>query len=305
MRKSHTLPPLPSLKAIRAFEAAARLGSFTATSQELHVTQGAISRQVQELEDVVGHALFLRSGPRLTLTVRGTRLARHCRDILARLNEAVAEARYTPSAAVITFSMLPSVASRWLAPRLEAFHEAFPDIDLRVTASRHLVDFHSEGVDASIRYGRGNWANVDATFIGAESVRPVCSPDYAAKLAFKAPKDLLHACLLHGDIEEGWAEWFRAAGVRLPKPLRGPQLSDDTATLKAVLDGQGVGLGRSLLVADDRAAGRLVPLFETILPTSFGYWFVVPKGLGETPFPKAVQQWLVEGMRGCMLTGIY
>ena len=153
MRKTDEKPRLPSLRALQVFAVAARHGSFTRAAQELHLTQGAVSRQVQELETALGRALFVRSGPQ--------------------------PARATPR---ITLSMLPSVAAKWMAPRLARFVQDHPHLDLRITASRHFVDFQAEEVDAAIRYGRGAWPGLSATHLCNETVFPVCSPSLAQRL---------------------------------------------------------------------------------------------------------------------------
>ena len=188
--------------------------------------------------------------------------------------------------------MLPSVAAKWLAPRLGQFLDQYPQIDLRISASRDLVDLQVQGFDGAIRYGLGNWPGLNAVWLGSESVQPVCSPEFIETHKIHTPSDLLNAPLLHADIAEGWAEWFAAAGVAEPSIPRGPKLSDDTAILQAALSGHGAALGRSLLVSDDLDAGRLIAPFEIKLKTSFTYWFVFPSkhNKGQT----VVKDWIVE-----------
>lgn len=188
--------------------------------------------------------------------------------------------------------MLPSVAARWFAPRLGAFMTANPKIDLRITASRHLVDFASEGVDAAIRYSPAQPSSLDAVRLGTETVTPVCSATYAENLALHAPADMYRTTLLCGDIPEDWPTWFEAAGCHNSPPA-GPRLGDDGAILQAAVDGQGVALGRSLLFADDIATGRLVAPFTVSLEASHAYWFVQPKGTQSTHAIDAVKIWLV------------
>lgn len=291
MPYTHTRPPLRSLQ---VFEAAARNGSFTAAGQELGITQSGVSRQVSDLEATLGVALFIRNGARLNLTPAGERLATQLAEAFARTWAAVADARRSEQ--VVTLSMLPSVASKWFAPRLGAFLTAHPDIDLRLTASRHLVDFASEGVDAAIRYSPSPSGHVTATMLGSETVKPVCSPDYARDHDLKTPRDLYRATLLCGDIPENWVAWFEAAGCHPPPPA-GPRLGDDGTILQAAIEHQGVALGRSLLVADDIAAGRLIAPFTTALDASFTYWFVRPKNTALSPAIEAVQAWLVSQFR--------
>ncbi|ATG36670.1 HTH-type transcriptional regulator, lysR family [Phaeobacter piscinae] len=288
MPSAHSRPPLRSLQ---VFETAARHGSFTAAGEELGITQSGVSRQVSDLEATLGVALFVRKGARLTVTPTGERLAGQLSDALSRTWSAVADARRSDQ--VVTLSMLPSVAARWFAPRLGTFLAENPGIDLRITASRHLVDFAAEGVDAAIRYSPSPAHDLEALKLGTETVRPVCSPDYQRTLDLNAPDDLYRATLLCGDIPEDWPAWFRAAGCESPPPP-GPRLGDDGAILQAAVERQGVALGRSLLVADDIAAGRLIAPFDISLEASHAYWFVQPKGIPPTLAIESVKAWLAD-----------
>lgn len=286
MPSAHAKPPLRSLQ---VFEAAARLGNFTAAGEELGITQSGVSRQVSDLEATLGVVLFLRRGARLNVTPAGERLARQLAEAFAQTWSAVADAKRSDQ--VVTLSMLPSVATRWFAPRLADFQAANPNIDLRVTASRHLVDFTSEGVDAAIRYSPAPTGNLDALKLGTETITPVCSADYAQKHGLNTPDDLYCATLLCGDLPEDWVSWFEAAGCKRP-PQSGPRLGDDGAILQAAVDGQGVALGRSRLVADDIAIGQLIAPFAVSLDASHAYWFVRPKDLATTRAIHAVREWL-------------
>lgn len=292
MPTTHARPPLRSLQ---VFEAAARCGGFTAAGEDLGITQSGVSRQVSDLEAMLGIALFVRNGARLSLTPAGARLAGQLAEAFSRTWAAVADARRSEQ--VVTLSMLPSVASKWFAPRLGRFLAAHPDIDLRLTASRHLVDFASEGVDAAIRYSPSPSGFLVATRLGSETVKPVCSAEYARDLDLKTPDDLYRATLLCGDIPENWAAWFDAAGCRQPPPA-GPRLGDDGAIVQAAIEHQGVALGRSVLVAEDIAEGRLIAPFSTSLDASHAYWFVRPKNTVPSPALDAVQDWLVGQFKG-------
>jgi len=291
MSISHDKQRLPSLRALSAFVVAARLGSFTGAAHELSVTQGAVSRQVQELERVLGVSLFTRYGPNLELTTAGAEFAESSVRILDDLRDAVASVKKRPISNHVTLSMLPSVATKWLAPRLGQFISQHPDIDLRVSASRHLVNFKAEGIDASIRYGRGNWPGQESELLGRERIFPVCTAGYVQKLELTTPEDLVRATLFHTDIKEDWATWFNSAGVPEVSIPRGPMLADDTAMLQAVIGGQGIALGRSILVADDIAQGRLVCPFDITLDASFSYWFVWPEEVELSADLIAVKDW--------------
>lgn len=287
MHRSHARP---SLRSLQVFESAARCGGFTAAGAELGITQSGVSRQVSDLEGILGISLFVRNGARLRVTPAGQRLANQLAEAFSATWTAVSEAEQSDH--VVTLSMLPSVAARWLAPRLERFMTAHPDIDLRITASRHLVDFAREGIDAAIRYCPSPPPNLDAVKLADETISPVCTPEYARQNGITHPDDLSRATLLHGDLPENWDAWFRKAGCAI-QPQPGPRLGDDTAILHAVLSHQGVALGRSLLVADEIANGRLIMPFEAELKASYGYWFVRPKDTPNNALT-AVQNWVSE-----------
>ena len=278
----------PSLRSLQVFESAARCGGFTAAGAELGITQSGVSRQVSDLEGILGISLFVRNGARLRVTPAGQRLANQLAESFSATWTAVNEAAQSDH--VVTLSMLPSVAARWLAPRLERFMTAHPDIDLRITASRHLVDFAREGIDAAIRYSPAPPQNLDAVKLADETISPVCTVEYARQNGIAHPDDLSRVTLLHSDLPENWDAWFRKAGCTI-QPQPGPRLGDDTAILQAVLSHQGVALGRSLLVADEIANNRLIMPFDVTLNASYGYWFVRPK---DTPNQAltAVQNWV-------------
>ncbi len=288
MSSTHAKPPL---RALQVFEAAARHGSFTAAAEELGITQSGVSRQVSDLEATLGIPLFVRHGARIAQTPAGERLSGQLADAFVRIWSSVSDIRRSEQ--VVTLSMLPSVATRWFAPRLGRFLANHPDIDLRITASRHLVDFAAEGIDAAIRYSPRPPPDLDAVQLGTESVLPVCSPDYARQQGLQVPADLYRATLLHGDIPEDWSSWFAAAGCEHPPPT-GPRLGDDAAILQAAVDHQGVALGRSLLVADDIATGRLIAPFPISLDASYAYWFVRPKSSTATKAIDAMRTWLTD-----------
>ncbi|GAB5467076.1 MAG: transcriptional regulator GcvA [Rhodospirillales bacterium] len=293
MIQDHDKRRLPQLRALEVFEAAARHQNFTAAGRDIGITQSAVSRQVTDLEAQLGCALFARSGPNVRLTPAGASLASGIGRGLEEMRRSVEAVSALRGGRVVTLSMLPSVAAKWLAPRLGRFTQAHPDLDLRISATRHLVDFAAEGIDAAIRYGQGRWPGVQATLLGVETVRPVVTPEYARATGLSAPADLLRATLLYAEIAEDWRAWFAAVGLTEVRVPPGPKLGDDTAILQAALDHQGVALGRSLLVASDLESGRLVAPFPTALKASFSYWFVTPLHTKPSPGLTAVRDWIV------------
>ena len=269
---------LPSLNALRAFAVAGQHLSFTKAATELHVTQAAISHQIKTLEDQLGIKLFRRAPRGLMLTEAGQ--------------------AYLPSDAggILTVSVLPSFAARWLVPRLRRFRRAHPDIDLRVAAEDRLTEFERDGVDVAIRYGAGNYAGLHTTAIFGESFFPVCSPDLTlGSKPLREPADLRHHTLLHDDVRMDWPMWLLAAGVADEVDAnRGQSFNDSSLLLQAAADGQGVALGRSTLVADDLEAGRLVKPFSISLPSHYGYYLVYPENYVGRPKVTAFETWLTD-----------
>ncbi|WP_036222520.1 LysR substrate-binding domain-containing protein [Maritalea myrionectae] len=290
MSRIHTGPI--AVRALEIFDVAARLGSFTAAGAELGITQSAVSRQIADLEARLDVQLFARSGPNLSLTPKGRELAAGVGQGFQQIATSLAKIR-TPTEHIVTLSMLPSVAAKWFSPRLGDFVRHHGDIDLRISVGRHLVDFRAEHIDAAIRYGRGDWPFLNATLLAKEEVFPVCTPEYAARNNLAVPQDLAGATLLHTDILDDWSAWFRAAHISVEVPSRLPRMEDDNAVLQAALSGQGAALGRSVLVADDLAAGRLVAPFEMRIPASYDYWFVYPAEKVPTPALQEVKRWVV------------
>jgi LysR family transcriptional regulator, glycine cleavage system transcriptional activator len=282
---------LPSLNALRAFEAAARNLSLTLAGRELHVTQSAISHQVQNLEDELGVELFRRLPRSLRLTPAGEALAIAARDAFGRIEEAARAIDRRP--ARLCVSVLPSFAARWLLPRLKRFRESWPRLDLRIHATREPCDFARDGVDLALRYGRGGWRGLRAEELLSEEVFPVCSPRLARSL--RAPADLRRHVLLHDEVRAahgGWTEWLRAAGARDVDARRGIVFTDAHLMLQAAADGQGVALARSALSAGDLAAGRLVRPFECSVPARYRYFLVYPPAHAHRPEVRAFRDFL-------------
>src|SRR6266576_1234421 len=288
---------LPSLNGLRAFEAAARHLSFTVAASELNVTQTAISHQIRRLEEELGIRLFIRQNRALALTPEARDYLPGVRAAFNDLRLATERLLRKDNDHVLTVSTLASLAAKWLLPRLSAFQEAHPGIDVRITTSTSLVDFKSGDVDAAIRYGRGNWPGLRADWLMADELFPVCSP---ARLAgakpLRCPQDLAHHTLLHssGCYDDDWRLWLTAAG--LPTDIsKGPGLTFDLIfmTVQAAIDAMGVAVGRTSCVQDDIAKGRLVVPFEIALPADAGFYLVSPEGAPDSPKLRAFRQWLI------------
>ena len=275
---------LPPLNALRAFEAAARHLSFTRAADELNVTQAAVSHQVKALEEWLGMPLFRRLNRSLLLTDAGQSYMPRLRDAFDTIDQATRGLNAHESGGTLTISTMDSFAAKWLVPRLGRFRARHPEIDTRVTASDRLVDFKREDVDVGIRYGRGRYPGLQVVRLMTEDVFPVCSPALAGgEPPLREPADLKHHTLLHDDLAVDWRTWLAAAGVRDVDADRGQWFSHSSLVLQVALDGQGVALGRSALLAEDLAAGRLVKPFELTLPADFAYYMVCLEMTAQQP----------------------
>jgi LysR family glycine cleavage system transcriptional activator len=287
---------LPSLNGLRAFEAAARHLSFTAAASELNVTQTAISHQIRRLEEELGVRLFVRRNRALALTAEARDYLPGVRAAFNDLRLATDRLLRRDDGHVLTVSTLASLAAKWLLPRLSAFQESHPGIDVRITTSTGLVDFRTGDVDAAIRYGRGHWQGLRADWLMADELFPVCSPALLnGNKPLRCPEDLVHHTLLHssGGYDDDWRLWLTAAG--LPADIsRQPGLSFDLIflTVQAAIDGSGIAMGRTSYVQDDIAKGRLVVPFEIALPADAGFYLVSPEAKTDPPKLAAFRQWL-------------
>ena len=292
---------LPSLNGLRAFEAAARHLSFTQAATELNVTQTAISHQIKRLEEELGIRLFVRQNRALKLTPQAVDYLPGIRAAFNDLRLATDRLLRKDDDHVLTVSTLASLAAKWLLPRLSAFQEAHPGIDVRITTSANLVDFQRDNVDVGIRYGRGQWAGLRADWLMADELFPVCSPELlkGAK-PLKCPEDLRDHVLLHTSNfnSDDWRLWLTAAGLPADfSKQTGVTFDLVFMTVQAAIDGLGVAMGRTAYVEDDIAKGRLVVPFKITLPTDAGFYLVSPAGRTDPPKLSAFRQWLIASVQ--------
>lgn len=262
MRKPEPLPPLQPL---RAFEAAARLASFTRAAAELNITQGAVSRQVHNLEDRLGVRLFRRAEGGIALTPVGQRYRQAVREALDRIAGATAELSMRSGLGPVTIGATSALASLWLMPRLNAFRQQEPDLAIRVLASDHDLDAATSDVDLLITYVRNPPADESGSPLFKEVVFPVCAPDYLAAADVPTdPADLLARTLLVLDDDHpdwiGWDTWFARQGVVYREPQRSIRINSYPMLLQAAAAGQGIALGWQHLVDDLLTAGNLIAL---------------------------------------------
>ena len=283
---------LPSLNAIRMFEAAARTQSFTRAAAELHVTQGAVSRQIALLEEQLGCELFHRKGPKLKLSNAGLQYQSVVEEALEIIRKGTAQISQNHRSNTLTVSILPSFASYWLIPRMPAMEKVLPNISLRLAASHRNIDFAKDrDIDVSIRYGKGNWPDVYSKQITHDEMFPVCSPNLAQEI--QCVEDLLshHPISEHLPYDE-WHRWFKKNNVKYePKAIRN---YDDTGMqIQAAIDGLGVMLARAEFVKDCLHSGSLVRLFDTNIISDFQYYFVCPLPRLTESNIKAFHDWIL------------
>ncbi len=293
---------LPPLNGLRAFEAAARHLSFTRAADELYVTQAAISHQVKGLENHLGFDLFRRVNRGLMLTEDGQILFPAVRDGLDVMAAALRAIDTSEQSGTLTVTTLDSIASAWLVPRLGRFRRLHPDIDVRLSVNDRLTDFARDvDVDMAIRYGGGQWPGVRSDLVMDEEIFPVASPELIEQgPGLNTPADLLKYPLLHDTLPEDWAMWFETAGVEAPGLEAGYRLEHSHLIALAAMAGEGVALGRSALIADALATGRLVRLFDIKLPAMYAYYVCAPDAVWDRPKVRAFRDWMMSEVKGAI-----
>lgn len=293
------------LNALRAFEASARHQSFSKAAAELHVTPAAVGQLVRGLEEWLGRPLFVRNAGGRTRLVATDDAQRALPEIQAgfdRLRAGLERLQESAAGGVLTVTVSPAFAAKWLLPRFERFQAACPDTDVRLETQLKPVDFAAQRVDIGVRYGTGTWPGLVAEKLMDEEVYPVCSPGLLRQgPPLREPGDLGHATLIHDLSMDGhagfptWDMWLRNAGTTGVATARGLKINNSAAVLQAAIEGRGVALARSVMAHDDLAAGRLVRLFAEIRFDSALAYYVVyrPESAGQ-PRLVAFRDWLLE-----------
>lgn len=291
------------LNALRAFEASARHQSFSGAATELNVTAAAIGQLVRSLEDWLGTPLFHRYAKgraRLAPTDIAQRALPDIRAGLDRLSLGLERLKEGSTNGVLTVTVSPAFAAKWLLPRIERFQAAWPDTDVRLDTNLKLLDFVTQGIDIGVRYGPGNWPDLTAEKIMDEQIYPVCSPEFARTKRLRKPADLVGQTLIH-DLSvpshagfASWDAWLKLAKVEGVETKRGMRINNSAAVLQAAIDGHGVALGRSVFARDDLNAGRLVRLFpEVECISSLAYYVVYRPECASLPRLVAFRDWLM------------
>lgn len=294
------LDQFPGLRSLRAFDAAAKHLSFTRAALNIGVTPAAISHQIKELEESIGVALFTRTSRSMRLTREGEILRSGAMESLDALTRSLQKIRKLENQKQLKVTASPSIAAKWLVPRLDRFLATVPGADVRIDVSASVLDFDRDDVDIAIRFGDGKYPGLRSDLLFHERVFPVCSPKLITKAKpLNTPRDLLHHQLIHLDWEAqglpwpNWRMWMLAAGIRDFDDARGLHFSQTSLAVQAAIDCQGVALGDSNLVAEDLAQGRLVKPFELSLraPMQFAYHVISPLDTADAPMVKAFREW--------------
>ena len=294
---------LPPLHALRAFDAAVRSGSFTQAGQALHVTQGAVSRQIKQLEEWLGKPVFVRHHQGLILTPAGSVLAKSLDAAFGTIQDAVQQIQHLGARQRIAVNVPETFASRWLAPRLRAFHSRHPDIDLSITTSAVNTPREAQQYDCLVMFLDAPWAHGDCRLLRQEHYVAVASPELWLD---GAPPNLAKATLLH--VLAGskrlpiWENWFASLGIRSIDTRPGIAFSTMDQAINAAVSGAGVAVVDAPMIERDLAEHRLRRLDAHALTGTHGYWFVEPgDSVKRDPAHSAVvalfQSWLLDVSR--------
>ncbi|MEM7445514.1 MAG: LysR substrate-binding domain-containing protein [Pseudomonadota bacterium] len=280
---------MPNLNALRMFDAAARHLNFRLAAGELHLTQGAVAQQVRRLEADLGHKLFRRQARGLALTAIGQRYHGAVHRALSIIDDATSELR--PASKRVTLSVTPSMAAKWLVPRLAEFTRSHPEIELHTDATAELSDFKSDGVDLAIRIGRAPFGKgLNVTPLAPIDLRAVCSPAYAAEVG--EINDIEAFAPLHL-IQDGhffWEKLFAKAGLKAKRRIL--QFNQAALAIDAAANGQGVALAPHLLVEDDVGKGNIVEVWRETEVDRGGYHIVYPNDAGTNTARDEVIEWV-------------
>jgi len=272
---------------------------MTLAAEELHLTHGAVSRQVKALEDHLGVQLFHRMTRRIELTEAGISFFGTVTRLLSELAREAEIVRSKNDDSRLIVSSGVSFASKWLTSRLHRLMARYPDFDVQLEVTDNEVIFAKSQVDVAMRYGSGSYPHAAAERIMNETVSPVCSPDYRGRMGgLKSPDELAGCQLVHEiGLKANWERWFAMMGISVSR-TRGPGYSHGSMSIEAAIRGEGVALGRSVLVAEDVAAGRLIALFpETRMEVEYGYDLVYRTGNQDHPKVRAFRDWVADEVR--------
>ncbi|KAF7600460.1 MAG: XRE family transcriptional regulator [Candidatus Dactylopiibacterium carminicum] len=289
---------LPPLSMLKVFEAAARQGGFSLAAKELQVTHSAVSHQIRALEDLLGFALFHRSGRGVQLTPAGLELATKLNDVLCDLGRTLTRLSQRTNPRRLTVTTMPSFAARWLAPRVGEFIEQEPGIELNILTTSEVLDFARDGVDVAIRFGFGEYPGQRADLLMRDEMLVVAAPGLLQGHPPIVPEALRDWSLLRSD-GEFWRAWFERAGLDWPEPRGGLFFNDSALVLQAAIDGRGIALTRRSLCQQELDNGRLIQVFTETLPNARAYWYVTPGGVQESALAARFRAWVFAQAAAC------
>lgn len=301
-RNAKTLPRLPNLDLFKGFEASARLLSFTRAGEELHLTQSAVSRQILDLEEQLGVALFHRRHRALTLTQAGQTLYPAAAQVLTTARAATERLRALGGRQVLSVTTTHSFAAMWLVPRLIGYRRIAPDVDVRISADSRFARLEREDFDVGLRLCRAELADKGAVRLFGEKVFPVAVPAIARLL--RTPQDLDRQVLLEFDQPDGalpwlsWSQWLEVQGLAGLRPQGMLRFSEYDQVVNAALSGVGVALGRGALLGSALAGRKLVAPFKGETSTDRAYYAVVAPGAEARPEVRAFVDWVVAEASG-------
>jgi len=286
---------LPNLVALKAFEAAARLGSFKRASQELHVTPTAISHHIRRLEDSMGVQLFTRSTRKVTLTEKGHKLMRACSAAFDMIETSAAEIAHSSNRPVITIATGASFAARWLTPRLTQFWHDFPNVELRLNGYSGTEDLSHQNADLMFVWGANDMADSSARLILPVRAVPVASPALVSRLGMpEVPADILKYPLLHYRNREEWHIWLQHACVPIPAQGGGAIMDDANVVFRGAIEGQGAAIGWTPVIDPEISSGRLVALSAICAPQNRGYHVITNKNAPKNALLQDIVEWFVQ-----------
>lgn len=291
---------MPTIAELVAFEAAARQGSFTRAAEELALTQGAVSKQVRQLEATLGVPLFERVKRQVVLTDGGRRYLAEVRETLARLERSTHGMIAAGGAAdVLGIASLPTFATRWLIPRLPRFVAEHPTAALALSTRLRPFSFAEEPFDLAIHYGAPRWPGAEAIHLFDEDLVPVASPTYRDTHGFDRPEALSEAVLIQQATRPAaWRDWFAGLGLAAERPYRGPLFDQFSMVAAAAAAGLGVALVPRFLIEEELGSGRLLVLFDRPVRTEEAYHLVVPSEKRSAPLVAAFRDFVLAEARG-------
>ncbi|MFN1140620.1 LysR substrate-binding domain-containing protein [Serratia quinivorans] len=288
------LPNDPPLRAVRAFEAIARLGSVTAAAKELAISPSAVSHQLKTLEAFLQMPLTERQGRNLILRNEGRDYYRSIRSAFNVLRQATEQVREQSASRQVTISLIPLFGMGWFIPRLRGFLRENPDIDINVVYANHR-NYLSDAADISIRFGTGQWSGYRSEKLMSGKMVPVCSRGFIKVHGLlDTPDQLSPLPLLHDEERTTWMQWFQLAGVRRPLRSTGPMFEDGLLTLAAVQAGLGCALMREPLIAPYLSSGELVKLFDLAIDDGRDYYLCIRQNTELSPEGLNLQRWLLK-----------